>query len=78
LVVANGSAEPWSSFDLDHHPRPGPKASLWQDQDMTRLAAVRPHRVVVIALDGVIPFEFSIPARLSARRTTIPVGRSTR
>jgi transcriptional regulator GlxA family with amidase domain len=26
--------------------------------------AVRPHRVVVIAVDGVIPFEFSIPARL--------------
>ncbi|WP_129667499.1 GlxA family transcriptional regulator [Phytoactinopolyspora endophytica] len=25
---------------------------------------VRPHRVVVIAMDGIIPFEFSVPARL--------------
>ncbi|MDT7748804.1 MAG: hypothetical protein QOD96_2466 [Pseudonocardiales bacterium] len=31
---------------------------------MTRSPASRPHRVVTIALDGVIPFEFSIPARL--------------
>ena len=31
---------------------------------MTRSPAGRQHRVVVIALDGVIPFEFSIPARL--------------
>jgi transcriptional regulator GlxA family with amidase domain len=31
---------------------------------MTRSPARPPHRVVTIALDGVIPFEFSIPARL--------------
>jgi hypothetical protein len=30
---------------------------------MTRSPASPPHRVVTIALDGVIPFEFSIPAR---------------
>jgi transcriptional regulator GlxA family with amidase domain len=31
---------------------------------MALRATSRPHRVVVIAVDGVIPFEFSIPARL--------------
>jgi transcriptional regulator GlxA family with amidase domain len=31
---------------------------------MARRIAQRPHRVVVIALDGVIPFEFAIPTRL--------------
>jgi transcriptional regulator GlxA family with amidase domain len=30
----------------------------------SRLGDTHPHRVVVVALDGVIPFEFSIPARL--------------
>jgi transcriptional regulator GlxA family with amidase domain len=42
---------------------------MCKNQAMTHPAArlpraVRPHRVVVIAVDGVIPFEFSIPARL--------------
>jgi transcriptional regulator GlxA family with amidase domain len=31
---------------------------------MSRRVAARPHRVVVLALDGVIPFEFAIPGRL--------------
>ncbi len=50
------------------------KADMREDPAMTRSRAPRPHRVVVLALPGVFPFELGIPARVF-RAATDPEGR---